>query len=169
MPVIHVVKPFTLSLDPKPLGQGQDEGGREVTVFQGEPEKRVFGIGEHDVDDSIANHWYVRAHLEGAVEHNPQHVLYAQGAALAEQRVRQQIIQPPGTEVSDPGVPMQQRVEAAQFAAMSRSGEVSPGAHYFAGQPQVDRPLPGHEPQAPGVAFMPPSPPAKRTGKKGDE
>lgn len=43
---INVLRPFTLNL---PKGQGQ----------------RKFEVGTHDVDEAIANHWYVRAHCEG--------------------------------------------------------------------------------------------------------
>lgn len=162
MPTIRVAKPFTLSLDPQPLGQGQDEGGRQVTVYQGEPEKRRFDVGEHDVPDEIAAHWFVKAHLEGAVEQQPQHMLYQQAVPLAEQAARQpqRIQQPPEVD----GIPPADVPRGAPVA--SRGGEVQPGAHYFAGQPQVDKPAPGQEP---GVGFLPPSPPKPKQPKKGEE
>lgn len=186
MATIRVARAFTLTLDPKPLGESKDMAGKSVTVYQGEPDKLTFPPGEHEVPDDIAEHWFVQAHLEGAVEQNPQFVLYQQGAALAAQSARrgaqmgvqQTIGQPPETAIADPSLPMEERKQAAEdYAARqqkvmpeaaSRSGLVADDAHYFAGKPQEDRAMPGREPQAPGVSFLgsapTPNAPPKRKG-----
>src|SRR4051812_25055428 len=187
MATIRVARAFTLTLDPKPLGESKDMAGRPVTIYQGEPDKLTFMPGEHEVEDAVAEHWFVRPHLEGAVEETPQFVLYQQGAAQAAQwarqgaqmGVQQTIGQPPETAIPDPALPMEQRKQAAEdYAApqqkevpevASRSGTVPEGSHYFAGKAQEDKPLPGHEPQAPGVSFLggaptPHQPAPKRKG-----
>jgi hypothetical protein len=186
MATIRVARAFTLTLDPKPLGESKDEAGRPVTIYQGEPDKLTFMPGEHEVPDDVAAHWFVQAHLEGAVQDNPQFAPYQQGAALAAQwarqgaqmGVQQTIGQPPETAIPDVALPMEERKQAAEdYAARqqkevpevaSRSGTVPEGSHYFAGKAQEDKPLPGHEPQAPGVSFLgsapTPNAPPKRKG-----
>ncbi|GAA5786133.1 STY1053 family phage-associated protein [Chitiniphilus shinanonensis] len=34
------------------------------TLTKGDGEKISFEVGEHDVDDALAEHWYVKAHIE---------------------------------------------------------------------------------------------------------
>src|SRR3954465_11746487 len=160
MPTIKVAKAFTLTLEPKPLGESTDVAGKPVTVYQGEPDKLRFTPGEHEVEQAIADHWYVKTHLEGAVEHHPQRLLYQQAAEQAGQQARgtsQPIVQHsiPGEGASE---------------VMSRSGEVPEGAHYFAGAPQVDRPMPGEGgPGEPGIGYLPPAPPKARAQHKRGE
>jgi hypothetical protein len=120
MPVIKVVKSFLL---PSP----------EAGLLH-------YGVGEFEVDEATAEHWYVRAHLEGYVEPPPKPggLGYAQAALDAEQAVRRDL---PMATMTQPRPPL----PPGTIEVASRSGMVPEGAHYFAGQPQVDKPMPGHD------------------------
>ncbi|TJZ75586.1 STY1053 family phage-associated protein [Chitiniphilus eburneus] len=37
---------------------------KAFTLTQANGEKAAFEVGEHDVDDALAEHWYVKAHIE---------------------------------------------------------------------------------------------------------
>jgi hypothetical protein len=116
MPIIHVTKPFIFHHDP-------------TTPEAIEGEKQFFGVGEHEVAEHIAEHWYVKHHLEGFVD--PLPVLgqadYAQKMLTAARAARNT------TSVADaqpPPAPLPPGVTPA------------PETHYFAGTKQEDAPLP---------------------------
>jgi hypothetical protein len=68
MPTIQVVKPFTLQLDPVVVKtQDPMDPDKMMTVTQPSV-MQYFDIGIYDVEDKIAAHWYVRAHLKGYQE-----------------------------------------------------------------------------------------------------
>jgi hypothetical protein len=128
MPTIKVAKPF---------------------IHTTESGKRHYSLGEHDVDDDVAEDWYVKAHLEGAPTPAPARgsMQYAQAMLNTEQAVRRNL---PTAQISQPPAPLPPDV--VQVA--SRSGMVPEGAHYFAGGPQEDKPLPGQGDTAPQVSFF---------------
>jgi hypothetical protein len=130
MPVITVVKPFLF----RPA--------------EGEP-TRYYEPGEYEVDDATADHWFVRAHLEGYVQPEPAQGTfgYAQAKLNAEQAVRRTDL--PAMTSTQPRAPISP--EAIKVA--SRSSMIPEGAHYFAGGPQEDKPMPGAEDQ-PRVSFI---------------
>ena len=72
MPIITVVKSF---------------------LFPTEAGLLHYDVGEYEVDDATADHWYVKAHLEGYVEPPPKigTLAYAQAALNAEQAVRREV------------------------------------------------------------------------------
>jgi hypothetical protein len=119
--------------------------------------KLHYTPGEYDVDDAIAEDWYVQAHLEGYQEPVPAPgtMQYAQAVLNAEQAVRR--AQPAGPPTQPPAPLPPDVVRVA-----TRSGNVPEGAHYFAGGPQVDKPLPGQEPAPQSqVNFLGTPPPAR--------
>ena len=73
MATVKVVKPFMLQLDPKQIGEQPDpqNADKKLPVF-GPSEKKFFPVGTYDnVPDEVANHWYVKMHLEGYEEPAP--------------------------------------------------------------------------------------------------
>jgi hypothetical protein len=69
MAVITVVKAFMLTLDPKPIGEAPDMLDKSKTmVVMSPPEQRYFEPGVYEVDEEVAAHWYVKAHLKGYQE-----------------------------------------------------------------------------------------------------
>jgi hypothetical protein len=128
MPLINVVRGFTHTT--------------EAGKLRYEP-------GEYDVDEATAEDWFVKAHLEGFVDPMPARgsTQYAQAMLNTEQAVRRaQPVGPP----TQPPAPLPPDV----VMAASRTGLVSEDAHYFAGKPQVDKPLPGIEETGPRVSFL---------------
>jgi hypothetical protein len=102
MPMIQVVKPFTLQLDPKvtEMLDPTDREGKRMTTVTSPSEMRYFDIGIYEVDDYTANHWYVQVHLKGYQEP-------AKGPGTAEYQMAQ--MQKPKTEkdeLTDPTQPM---------------------------------------------------------------
>jgi hypothetical protein len=68
MATIKVAKQFMLQRDPQPVeGRTAWIGDKEVPVLAA-PELLLFNPGEYEVEDDIANHWYVLPHLEGYVD-----------------------------------------------------------------------------------------------------
>lgn len=139
MATLTVVKPFTLQLDPPVVGEQADPKDPEKKIpIYGQSEKLRFLPGIYqDVPDDVANHWYVQAHLEGYEPPAPAPGThqFAQEALLAAQGVR--MMQPVHQQGQQPA-PL-----GPDVRVMQRSGEVSPDAHYFAGEPQEDKELPG--------------------------
>ena len=137
MPMINVVKPFT------------------HTTASG---KLYYSAGEHEVEDAVADDWYVKAHLAGFTEPPPSRgtLQYAQAMLNTEQAVRRNQPSPP---INQPLAPLPPDV----VAVASRSGAVPEGAHYFAGGPQEDKPLPEQSATGPQISFFgtpTPAPPA---------
>lgn len=149
MPTIEVVKAFTLQMDPPQIGEQPDPkdptGEKKVPVY-GQSEKLRFVPGLYDVSDEVADHWYTKAHLRDYVPPPPAPGThqFAQEALLAAQGVR--MMQPVHQQGQAPA-PLGDDVRV-----MQRSGTVPEGAHYFAGQPQEDKPLPPNEVRPPGEA-----------------
>ena len=138
MATLDVVKAFTLQLDPPQIGEAPDPkdptGEKKVPVY-GTSEKFRFLPGRYEnVPDEVAEHWYTKAHLAGYEAPPPADGThqFAQEALLAAQGVR--MMQPVERQGQTPA-PLPDDVKV-----MQRSGEVSPDAHYFAGQPQTDKP-----------------------------
>ena len=128
--IIHVVKGFLLPT----------EGGAPPLHY---------APGEYEVDEAVAEHWFVKAHLEGFVEPEPRQgtAQYAQAMLNVEQAVRRNL---PAPSTNQPQAPLPPDV----VHVASRSGTVPDGAHYFAGAPQEDKPMPGQETKGPSVSFM---------------
>lgn len=125
MPTIHVVKKFTFQHNPHQTGSYIDEKTqKEVPVYALEGEREIFTPGFYEVSEAVANHWYVRAHLEGFVDPLPQTGApdYAQKAAFAAKAARN------GTSME----------EAAPPPAPEPPG-TTPAKHYFAGQAIEDK------------------------------
>ena len=133
MPMITVVKPFTHTT---PKG------------------KLYYAVGEYDVDEAVASDWFVQAHLAGYEEPMPPRgsAQYAQRMLNTEQAVRRAT--PVNGGSLQPPAPLPPDVERVA----SRTGLVPEGAHYFAGQPQEDKPMPGTNESGPRVSFLAPSP-----------
>ncbi len=125
MPIINVVKSFLFPTDAGLLH---------------------YDPGEYDVDEDTASHWFVQAHLEGYQEPEPSmaNPAYSQIKLAMEQAVRQPVAAP--ARMEQPRAPLPPNV----IHATSRNGAVPEGAHYFAGQPQVDKPLEA----ATGISFL---------------
>jgi hypothetical protein len=70
MQVIQVVKPFMLQLDPlqEEIPDLTDRTGERKTLVTHPSEMRYYEVGVYEVDDFIAEHWYVKAHLKGFME-----------------------------------------------------------------------------------------------------
>ena len=143
MPTINVAKAFTYQHDPEQTGTRYDEKlGKDVPMFAAMGHQQRFTVGQHEVTEAVANHWYVRAHLEGYVSPGPVpgQADFAQQQALAAQAARN------GTSVEAQmakPAPVPPNVEV-----MHTTGEVPPDAHYFAGGRQP-------EPQQPaGVSYL---------------
>jgi hypothetical protein len=166
--MVNIIKAFMFQHPPRIVMEAKydpDSGKMVEPERTVEGEKVWFDPGIYDLPEEVAGHWMIRAHTEGYRPPPPDigSPQYAQQAALAQQAVR--MMQPVTRQGQQPA-PLPPGVSVA-----SRSGMVSDGAHYFAGNPQVDRPLPGSEgPQGaiswgPGVVGVPqshaasPSPP----------
>ena len=134
MPMINVAKPFILT-----LATG----------------KTYYEPGEQEVDAEVAEHWFTQAHLVGFEEPPPPRgsQQYAQAALNTEQAVR---LAEPVSGNLQPPAPLPPDVERAA----SRTGLVPDGAHYFAGQPQTDKPLPTETEQPARVSFLGHAPPS---------
>ncbi len=91
MPMITVVRPFMLQLDPK-------DGGLPAKIF--------FAPGVHDVTDEVADHWYTQMHLAGYKEP-------PKGPGTAEYQIAQAVAEQPATEEPNPADPMQPAPEAS--------------------------------------------------------
>jgi hypothetical protein len=88
MPTIFVVKPFMLQMDPVII-KTKDPMNPNNEIEQALPsEMHRFAVGVHEVDDAIANHWYVKAHLKGYVppEKGPGFAEYRPPAMLTPPR-----------------------------------------------------------------------------------
>jgi hypothetical protein len=141
MPIIHVAKRFTLQM------QCIDAEGKPA---EGEPLKLDFTPGDWEVTEEIANHWFVLPHTVGYIEPGPIRGTpqYAEQALKAQQAARQTV----GVQkLGQPAAPIPPEVVPADShpQVASRSGMVSEGAHYFAGRPQEDKPIPGS-----GIALL---------------
>jgi hypothetical protein len=106
-----------------------------------------YEVGEHDVSEEVANHWFVKANLEGFVPPEPTpgtpdyvatKFVHAgnQAAAMAAEQARQTAA---GT--------MQKPAPLPADTVVHKPGE--PPAHYFAGKPQHDQPMPQPQPPQP--------------------
>lgn len=163
MPNITVARPFTLQMDPPVVGyeKGPADKENETTKpIYGTPDKWRFVPGTYDVSEEIANHWYTKAHLVGFEPPAPAAGThqFAQESLLAAQGVR--MMQPVSQQGQTPA-PLPDDVK------VMRPGEMPEGAHYFAGQPQEDKPMPGREPQAStqSVSFLADKPAGPTKGK----
>ena len=63
MPTIQVAKHFRLQLDPS-------DAQKNEAVPQGE--FIDFAPGAHDVSDAVANHWFVKSHLQKPKKTKPE-------------------------------------------------------------------------------------------------
>jgi hypothetical protein len=111
--------------------------------------KLFYAVGEYDVDEAIADDWYVKAHLEGCAEPDPARgsAQYAQAMLNTEQAVRK--AEPVAVSIQ-PHAPLPPDV----MQVASRTALVPEGAHYFAGKPQEDKPLPGQDEAGPRISFL---------------
>jgi hypothetical protein len=68
MAIITVAKPFTLQLEPvkRETVDPRDWTKKIEEVLPSET--LFFPMGIHEVEDRLAEHWYVKAHLKGYVE-----------------------------------------------------------------------------------------------------
>jgi hypothetical protein len=127
MAVVHVMKRFTLQLNPVQIGESPDENGKLVKVFA-EARKIEYLPGHYDItDEEILSHWYFQAHLEGYQEPPPPDGTpqYAAQMLKVEQAVRM------GESVADQG---QKPEQTPQPEGIERAVPV----HYFAGRPIPD-------------------------------
>jgi hypothetical protein len=145
MPIIDIAKPFTLHL-PKQIGKDD----KDNPIFDNDGERINFTPGLWEVTEEIAKHWYVGPHLVGYVDPGPAPGTqqYAEQALRAAQAARQTVgvqkLGQPAAKLPPDTIPAEAHPQVA-----SRSGMVSEGAHYFAGQPQQDKQIPGSP-----VSFM---------------
>jgi hypothetical protein len=106
MPMIDVVRPFMLQLEPKQIGEAKDLADPTKTVpVYSLPDKIFFAPGVHDVTDEVAEHWYTKAHLEGYKEP-------PKGPGTAEYQIAQAVAEQPAAAV-DPADPVQPAPEAS--------------------------------------------------------
>lgn len=99
MPLITVVKPFTLQLDPlKRKTKDPLDSAKEIEETL-PSETEFFAIGVHDVEPHVAEHWFVKAHLKGYVEP-------PKGPGTAEYQM-QQMQKPREEAATDPTQPTQ--------------------------------------------------------------
>jgi len=152
MPMIHVVREFRFQSETTVIPAKFNDHGVVVQpeqVTKGEILRYVPGV--YEVSEAMASHWYIQPFLDGYIPTAPpppNTPLYATQVALAQQAVR--MATPVSAQMARPAqddVP-----QAAPAKVASRSGMVAEGSHYFAGEPQVDRPMPGQEP---GVSWGP--------------
>lgn len=138
MPLITVVKPFILTLNPVQVGTAPNEQGKEMPVFA-EPERLQFSPGVYDVTDDIAGHWYVQPHLQGYQPPPPQQgtAQYAQQAVLAAQGVR--MMNPMAGSIPPPPQTLPATPQP-QVAGQSMNAPLPEGATVFAGPVQVAQP-----------------------------
>lgn len=140
---INVVKAFTFQHDPVKTGTRRDEKtGEELPVFAAVGEMQPFAVGRHEVSEAVAEHWYVKAHLEGYVNPPPQvgQPDFLQQQLLASQAARD-------------GVSMEEAAPkpAPPLIEVMQSGSNIPqDSVYFAGKKQPEQPTP-----ATGMSWLP--------------
>jgi hypothetical protein len=131
MPIVRVARRFTLQLDPVQIGEAPDQAGKMVPVFA-EARKIEFLPGTYDLPEEIADHWYLKANLEGYVPPEPADgtMQYAEKMLRVEQAVRM-------TE------PVEEQGQKPADTPMPPGVERATPVHYFAGQPMPEPPLQG--------------------------
>ena len=107
MQTIHVVKPFTLQIDPvKRKTQDPMDASKEIEETL-PPVYQFYEVGIYEVEDHIAAHWYVRPNLRGYQEP-------AKGPAAAEYQAAQMMQPKPEGAALAPAYPTQPMPPDAQ-------------------------------------------------------
>lgn len=144
MPQIHVAKTFNYNPPAIHLPATQDTP--EQFRHRGNDKLTFYAGQSYDVPDEIAGNWYVKCHLvgyAGPVEAPRAPFTAAQQEAWARQQARAAT---PIAQLGQPPAPQPPDTKDAPAVVASRSGMVSEDAVYFAGGPQVDKPLPSGGP-----------------------
>jgi hypothetical protein len=139
MPVVKIVKRFTLQLNPVQIGEAPDENGKLVPVFA-EARKIEFLPGIYDLPDEQAEHWYLKCHVEGYVDPPPPDgtTQYAAQMLKVEQAVRM-------------AEPVEEQGQKPEQTPSPEGVERAVPVHYFAGNPMPEQPQPR-------PSWLPPSP-----------
>ena len=160
MAVINVVKAFDYNVPPSII-DWREEGNRKYPVYG--PVVRVkYDVGFYEVSDAMAEDAYVKAHLDGYEEPprpRPSMGQGAQQALWAQQAVRMATPIERQVAAATPPPPTPASPQALSVPAATTWAQVpppTPSAHYFAGQPQEDKPMPTRDPLS-NIAWAQPS------------
>ena len=119
MPIIQVVKAFMLKDDKHKLTE--------------------YKPGRYEVDRETADHWYVKAHLEGFIEPPPKVGTQQQAELLAAQASR--LAEPADAQGQPPAEsPATERAPEIRFAGRRPPRQVDPGMTSFIDPSTLGRP-----------------------------